>query len=235
MFIVENQKGQTRLISIERTPNVSSVRASNPDCWNEQDRVADQSSLTLLIQSIGAVPSECVAIISQRLNPWESSMNRHRIAVAFVLSCAALAVSPGAAAADPPKASSAATAKSKLIIQVSDADPKKWGLALNNAKNVQTDLGKDHVEIEIVAYGPGIGMLKMDSEVGPRVAEAIKDGVAMVACENTMTNQKIAKDDMLPKISYVKAGVVEIMQKQQQGYAYLRPRAAKLSATAAAS
>jgi intracellular sulfur oxidation DsrE/DsrF family protein len=38
-----------------------------------------------------------------------------------------------------------------------------------------------------------------------------------------MTNNKIAKDDMLPKIGYVKAGVVEIMQKQQQGYAYLRP------------
>jgi intracellular sulfur oxidation DsrE/DsrF family protein len=38
-----------------------------------------------------------------------------------------------------------------------------------------------------------------------------------------MTNQKISKDDMLPKIGYVKAGVVEIMQKQQQGYAYLRP------------
>ena len=150
-------------------------------------------------------------------------MNRPSTAAAFVLSAALAAFSSGVAAADPPKASPAATAKNKLIIQVSDADPKKWGLALNNAKNVQTDLGRDKVEIEIVAYGPGIGMLKMDSEVGPRVAEAIRDGVAVVACENTMTNQKLAKDDMLPKISYVKAGVVEIMQKQQQGYAYLRP------------
>lgn len=41
--------------------------------------------------------------------------------------------------------------------------------------------------------------------------------------KNSMTNQKINKDDMLPKIGYVKAGVVEIMQKQQQGYAYVRP------------
>jgi intracellular sulfur oxidation DsrE/DsrF family protein len=63
----------------------------------------------------------------------------------------------------------------------------------------------------------------MDSEVGPRVAEAMGDGVKVIACENTMTNQKISRDDMLPKIGYVKAGVVEIMQKQQQGYAYLRP------------
>ena len=120
-------------------------------------------------------------------------------------------------------AQSAAAAKNKLVIQVSDADPKKWALALNNAKNVQQDLGKSNVEIEIVAYGPGLAMLKLDSEVGGRVTEAIGDGVKLVACENTMTNQKISKDDMLPKIDYVKAGVTEIMLKQQQGYAYIRP------------
>ena len=113
--------------------------------------------------------------------------------------------------------------RNRLVIQVSDNDPKKWALALNNAKNVQEDLGKDKVDIEIVAYGPGIGMLKMDSEVGGRVTDAMKDGIAVVACENTMTNQKIPKDDMLPRIGYVKAGVTEIMAKQQQGWSYIRP------------
>jgi intracellular sulfur oxidation DsrE/DsrF family protein len=122
-----------------------------------------------------------------------------------------------------PSLTRAADAKNRLIVQVSDADPKKWALALNNVKNVQTDLGKANVEIELVAYGPGIGMLKMDSEVANRINEAMAEGVKVIACENTMTNNKIAKDDMLPKIGYVKAGVVEIMQKQQQGYAYLRP------------
>ena len=122
-----------------------------------------------------------------------------------------------------PSLARAADTKNRLIVQVSDADPKKWALALNNVKNVQTDLGKANVEIELVAYGPGIGMLKMDSEVANRINEAMADGVKVIACENTMTNNKIAKDDMLPKIGYVKAGVVEIMQKQQQGYAYLRP------------
>ena len=114
-------------------------------------------------------------------------------------------------------------AKQKVIFQVSDADPKKWNLALNNAKNVQTDLGKENVEIEIVAYGPGIGMLKLESEVGNRITEAAGSGVKVVACENTMKGQKLTKDDMLSNIGYVKAGVVELMQKQQQCYAYIRP------------
>lgn len=113
--------------------------------------------------------------------------------------------------------------KAKVVFQVSDADPKKWNLALNNAKNVQTDLGKENVEIEIVAYGPGIGMLKLESEVGNRITEAAGTGVKVVACENTMKGQKLSKDDMLANIGYVKAGVVELMQKQQAGYTYIRP------------
>jgi len=111
----------------------------------------------------------------------------------------------------------------KVVFQVSDADPAKWNLALNNVANVQQDLGKDNVAIEIVAYGPGIGMLKMESTVGPRIAAALGNGVSVVACENTMKNQKLARDDMLPKIGFVEAGVVQLMKRQQEGYAYIRP------------
>ena len=116
-----------------------------------------------------------------------------------------------------------ASARSRVVMQVSDNDPAKWNLALNNAKNIQADLGASNVDIEIVAYGPGINMLKADSVVGNRVGEALGAGVAVVACENTMRNQKLARDDMLPKVAYVNAGVVELMQKQQQGWAYIRP------------
>jgi intracellular sulfur oxidation DsrE/DsrF family protein len=111
----------------------------------------------------------------------------------------------------------------RVIFQVSDADPAKWNLTLNNVRNVQQDLGKDNVTIEIVAYGPGIGMLKMDSVAGPRIAEALGTGVAVVACENTMKNQKLSRDDMLPRIGYVDAGVVELIKRQKEGYAYIRP------------
>ena len=109
----------------------------------------------------------------------------------------------------------------KVVMQVSDNDPGKWNLALNNAKNVQKDL--KGAQIEIVAYGPGIGMLKADSEVAGRVAEAVDSGVKIVACGNTMKGQKLTKEDMNPKIGYVQAGVVELMDRQTQGYTYIRP------------
>ena len=136
---------------------------------------------------------------------------------ALVLAAAALAAPMAAQAQAQP-------AKQKLVIQVSDADPGKWRLALNNVKNVQDDLGgPDAVDIEVVAYGPGIGMLKGDSVVAQQIAAALKNEVKVVACENTMKTQKLVYTDMLPAISYVAAGVVELMKKQQEGYAYIRP------------
>lgn len=111
----------------------------------------------------------------------------------------------------------------QVVLQVSDNDEGKWNLALNNAKNLQTALGKDKIDIEIVVYGPGIGMLKAESTAGNRVADAAASGVKVVACENTMKSQKLTRDDMLATIGYVPAGIIEIMERQKQGWAYIRP------------
>jgi len=111
----------------------------------------------------------------------------------------------------------------RAVIQVSDNDPHKWNLALNNARNVQNDLGAEATELEIVVYGPGIGMLKADSPVAKRVADALGKGVKVVACENTMKGQQLTYGDMLPNIGYVNSGVVELMERQRKGWAYIRP------------
>jgi intracellular sulfur oxidation DsrE/DsrF family protein len=148
-------------------------------------------------------------------------MNPIRSCTAAAIACMALALPLSSVAADENKA--ATPQKERVVIQVSDNDPKKWHLALNNAKNVQADLGADKSEIEIVAYGPGIGMLKADAEVANRIEDAVAAGVKVVACENTMKAQKLSRDDMHGKTGYVMAGVVELMRRQQQGWAYLRP------------
>ena len=121
-------------------------------------------------------------------------------------------------------APAAATAtKAKLVLQVSDGEPAKWALALNNAKNVQAEIGAGKVDIEIVAYGPGIGMLKADALISNRVTETVQSGIRVVACENTMTVQKLTKADMHSAASYAPSGVVQIMTRQSEGWAYVRP------------
>jgi len=116
-----------------------------------------------------------------------------------------------------------AEGRQHVVIQVSDNDPAKWNLALNNAQNVIADLGKDKVDVEIVAYGPGLNMFKSDSKVAPRLAQALDSSVGLLACENTMRKTKTTKDQLYSGIGYVKAGVVHIMQRQSEGWSYVRP------------
>lgn len=128
------------------------------------------------------------------------------------------------AAAWLPAAARAQSAKpNRLLLQVSDAEEVKWKLALTNAYNVLNGVAPDAAEIEIVVYGPGIGMLQRGSPVAERVASAIGSGVRVVACQNTMDSEHLTPADMLPGVGYVQAAAVELMQKQQQGYAYMHP------------
>ncbi len=117
-----------------------------------------------------------------------------------------------------------AMAQDKVIFQVTDNDVGKWTLTLNNVRNLQTGVGgADQADIEVIAYGPGIQLLKADSPIAARISEAVGRKVKVVACENTMAGNKLTHADMLSDIGYVPSGVVEVMRKQQQGYAYIRP------------
>lgn len=119
-------------------------------------------------------------------------------------------------------ASVAARAEDKIVFQVTDGDPARWNLVLNNVGNLRAAIGKD-ADIEVVAYGPAVTLLKTDSPIAARISEAVQANVRVVACENTMANMQLTKAEMLRDVGYVPAGVVEVMRKQQQGYAYIRP------------
>lgn len=113
-----------------------------------------------------------------------------------------IAVLAGAAALAVMPADAQQAVRPKVVVQMSEADPAKWNLALNNVRNLQADLGAANIDIELVAYGPGIGMLKADSVVGNRIDEALAAGVKVLACENTMRGAKLTSADMLTKVGY---------------------------------
>jgi len=117
----------------------------------------------------------------------------------------------------------AAEGKHRVVIQVSENDPANWNLALNNAQNLQQALGKDNVKVEIVAYGPGLNMLRANSKVAGRVNGAIDQNVDIVACGNTMKKMKVSKDDLIGGTRVVEGGVIEISERQQQGWTYIKP------------
>ena len=117
-------------------------------------------------------------------------------------------------------------ASNKIVIQVSTDDPRTQTIALNNAVNLQKEYGIDNINIEIVAYGPGLGLLTEKSPQAKRVVSLATQNIHFSACGNTM--DKVAKKTghrpkVLEGVQVVKAGVSRIMQLQQQGWAYVRP------------
>ncbi len=146
--------------------------------------------------------------------------------VRVLLLAAALAVCGAgtpAMAQDGASAQGAEAGVKRVVFQVSDGSPDKWNLTLTNARNVLDRLGKDHVQVEIVAYGPGIEALRFESLLANRIGQAVQDGVRIVACQNTMKSKHLTADDMLPSIGYVPVGVIELIDREQAGWAYVRP------------
>ena len=116
----------------------------------------------------------------------------------------------------------AAAPKNRALFSVTDNDQARWTMILNNIQNQRDGVGGEPVEVELVAYGPGIILLKSDSPLKQRIADLVKSGVKVNACQNTMNVMKLTAPEMLTEIGYVPSGVVEVMRKQQQGWAYIR-------------
>jgi intracellular sulfur oxidation DsrE/DsrF family protein len=116
--------------------------------------------------------------------------------------------------------------KNKIVIQVSTNDPVTQKIALNNAVNMQKMYGIDNIDIEVVAYGPGLGLLTKKSSQASRVTSLAMQDITFSACGNTMKKVE-KKTGNMPKllegVGQVTAGVARIMELQQNGYAYIRP------------
>ena len=111
----------------------------------------------------------------------------------------------------------------KVVLQVSDGNPATWNQALNVVGNRREAYGPG-TEIELVAFGQGINMLKLDAPVASRLADAQKmQGARIYACENSMARQKLAREDMAPGLIYVAAGIEHIITRQREGWVNVRP------------
>lgn len=114
----------------------------------------------------------------------------------------------------------------KVVIQVSTDDARTQKIALNNAVNLQKLYGLDNVDVEIVAYGPGLGLLTKKSRQADRVESLALQDITFSACGNTIkkvTKKSGKKPVLLHGVRVVPAGVGRLVEAQEEGYAYIRP------------
>ncbi len=110
----------------------------------------------------------------------------------------------------------------RVVMQVSNPDPRGWHQALANAMALTKNAGPANVQIEIVVNGAGIGMLMYNSPQAAEVAAVLERGVKVLACGETMKSLILEQDDMLPGIGYVAGGLIEIMDRQREGWFYIK-------------
>jgi uncharacterized protein len=121
----------------------------------------------------------------------------------------------------------------RIAIQVDQNDPQIMNLVLNNATNViEHYRGKgEDVDVEIVAYGPGLHMLRSDTspvqERIKRLKEMVFPGkIQLSACNHTRQGMEKSEGHaipIMPEATVVPSGVVRLMELQEQGWSYVRP------------
>ncbi len=117
-------------------------------------------------------------------------------------------------------------AEKRIVLQISDPNPFKQTLVLNVANNLIKHYGTDKVEIEIVAFGPGLRLLFADNANRQRIESLAGNDVRFSACSNTIANmsKKLGEPPVLNEHAVkVSAGVVRIIDLVEQGYHLIKP------------
>jgi uncharacterized protein len=117
-------------------------------------------------------------------------------------------------------------AEHRVVLQLSDSDPKKQGLVISVAYNLLKFYDPDKVAIEVVTFGPGIDLLRPDNTNRKLVESLVAQGVRFDVCLNTVDT--IERDtgkrpEFVPVATPVQVGVGQILALTENGYTLVRP------------
>ena len=112
----------------------------------------------------------------------------------------------------------------KVVLQLSSGDPGTMNDVLNNAVNIQKFYGMDRVSIAVIVYGAGMEALYAEtSPVRERVTSLQQYGLEFVGCGNTMDATDHEPKDLIDGVSWVEAGIAEIIERKLDGWSVIRP------------
>jgi intracellular sulfur oxidation DsrE/DsrF family protein len=117
-------------------------------------------------------------------------------------------------------------AEHRIVLQLSDNDPKKQGLVISVANNLLKFYDPDKVAIEVVAFGPGIDLLRPDNANRTLVESLVAQGVRVDVCLNTVDTierETGKRPDIIPAATPVQVGVGQILSLTENGYTLVRP------------
>lgn len=139
---------------------------------------------------------------------------------------AALTLDVAAAMAEPKPLPDKPFAEHRIVLQLSDSDAKKESLVISVANNLIKAYGPDAIAVEVVAFGPGIDVLRTGNANRTRVESLIAQGVKFDVCVNTLDTierETGKRPDIIPGAIPVQVGVGQILSLTENGYTLVRP------------
>jgi uncharacterized protein len=146
----------------------------------------------------------------------------YRIAVGALL----LAAMTALAQAQQPPLQDKPFAEHKIALQLSDSDAKKEALVISVAYNLLKAYDPDKIAIEVVAFGPGIDLLRTENSNRKLVESLIAQGVRFDVCLNTLDTierETGKRPEIIPDATPVQVGVGQVLHLTENGYTLVRP------------
>jgi uncharacterized protein len=153
-------------------------------------------------------------------------INRRSMVSASAGAALLAAIIPSAARAQPAPLPDKPFAEHRVVLQLSDNDPKKQALVISVAYNLLKAYDPDKVAIEVVAFGPGIDLLRTDNANRKLVESLIAQGVRFDVCLNTVDTVERdtgKRPDIISAATPVQVGVGQILSLTENGYTLVRP------------
>ena len=112
----------------------------------------------------------------------------------------------------------------KVVFHIDEGAVSKANMVFHNVQNLLDDLGSEEVEVMVLANGEGVkALLRKPNVHRAQILRLADEGVQFAACGNSLRFLGLEREDLLEAARVVPAGVSELVKKQAEGWAYVRP------------
>lgn len=88
------------------------------------------------------------------------------------------------------------------------------------ASNMSEALPK--AKFEVVVYGANVKLLTAFSDETPLIQKVLDEGIHVIACGRSLKAEHISASDLASGVTVVPFGAVHIVNRQKQGWQYIK-------------
>lgn len=109
----------------------------------------------------------------------------------------------------------------QIVFQMTSGDTLAHKALMKQLGNIST-VSPDS-RVEVICHGPGLDMLHQDrSVVGPRIADLASRGIVFKACEFSLKERQVTREQLLSSAGTVPYGILHIVGRQEEGWQYIK-------------